>query len=380
MSDFAFEIPTRIQFGLDVVNRIGTIAEQFGNRTLLVTEAALREAGHVSRVREILRKRLVDSIVFDNIGGTLSDDTLARIVSTARAGQVQVVIGLGGMRVLSAARFAAMIGHSSVSAAGVLDGQTVGEPPLPYVEIPTCYRNHFMFQDKCLVPNGPVVRVLKTQQAVNRTVLVDPNLTGSLSNKYSVALMLDAMLGAVEGYLSKKATFIAEALLIEAIGRLAEALEGSAEAPEDMRHRYRASQAGVLASLGIAASSQGPGGAITYVLSSMFNIPKAWIGAVLLPHVVDFNTAVRTEKPARIARALGVDTEGLDITQSAYRASEAIRRLIGRLGLPGRLREYDLELDDMVAVSESAAELEMAATAAVPVTASEIYDLIKQAY
>lgn len=378
--DFTFEIPTRIQFGPDVVNRIGSIAESFGNRALLVTETSLKEAGHISRVREILRKRLVDSIIFDNISTRNSEATLERIVSTARAGHVQMVIGLGGMRVLSAARFAAMVGHSALSMTNVLDGRGVREAALPYVEIPSCYRNHFMFQDRCVVAITDGVRVLDTQPGINRHVLVDPNLTGSLPEKYSVALMLDALLAAVEGYLSKRATFIAEALLIEAIGLLGHALEGSAEAPGDMRHRYQASRAGVLTSLGIAASSQGPGGAITYTLSSLFHVPKAWVAAVLVPHVIDFNTSVRTEKLARIASALGEDTEGIDLTQSAYRASEAVRRLIGRLGLPGRLREYNLELDDMVAASEAAASMEMAATGPAPVTAQEIYDLIKQAF
>jgi alcohol dehydrogenase len=378
--DFAFAIPTRIQFGPDVVNRIGSIAESFGNRALLVTETALRDAGHIGRVREILRKRLVDSIIFDNISTRNTESTLERIVATARAGHVQLVVGLGGMRVLSAARFAAMIGRSSLEVPSVLDGRAVSEPPLPYIEIPSCYRNHFMFQDRCVVPTTEGVRVLDTQSGINEQVLVDPNLAGSLPEKYSVALMLDALLAAIEGYLSKRATFIAEALLIEAIALLGDALEGSAEAPGDMRHRYKASQAGVLASLGIAASSQGPGGAITYTVSSMFHVPKAWIASVLVPHVIDFNTAVRTEKLARIARALGEDTEGLDVTQSAYRASETVRRLIGRLGLPGRLREYNLHLDDMVEASEAASTMEMAATGAAPVTAQDIYDLIKQAF
>jgi alcohol dehydrogenase len=380
MPDFAFEVPTRIQFGSDVVNRVGTVAEEYGSRTLLVTEVGLREAGHIARVRGILRKRLVDSIVFDTISTRVSSDVLQRVVSTARVGQVQMVIGLGGMRVLAAARFAAMVGHSSATVAELLEGGSPSQPPLPYIEIPTCYRNHFMFKDRCIIPDGPTVRVVDTQPGINRTVLVDPNLTASLPDKYSVALMLDAMLAAVEGYLSRKATFIAEALSLDAVSRLHGALEGSAEAPGDMRHRYRASQGGVLSSLGIAASSQGPGGALTYVLSSMFDIPKAWIAAVLLPHVIDFNTTVRTQKLARLAQALEVDIEGLDTTQSAYRASETIRRIIGKVGLPGRLREYGLELDDMVSAGEAAAAMPMAATAAIPITSGDIYDLIKQAF
>ena len=69
-----------------------------------------------------------------------------------------------------------------------------------------------------------------------------------------------------------------------------------------------------------------------------------------------------------------------EVGTSAYRASEAVRRIIGRSELPGRLREMDLAIDDLVDVSDTASSLEMSASAPAPHTASDLYDLIKQAF
>ncbi|MFW5776821.1 MAG: hypothetical protein ACOCZB_05985, partial [Spirochaetota bacterium] len=65
---------------------------------------------------------------------------------------------------------------------------------------------------------------------------------------------------------------------------------------------------------------------------------------------------------------------------AAYQASAAVRRIIGLLELPGRLREMDLAIDDLVDVAEIAAGLDMSASAPVPHTTSDLYDLIKLAF
>jgi alcohol dehydrogenase len=239
-----------------------------------------------------------------------------------------------------------------------------------------------MLRDECILTDGvtrqPVVVELPAETTT--AVLVDPNLALTMSPKYAAAAMMDCLLGAVEGYISTRSSFYSDTILYKAIELLGSALHGISEAANDPRYRIQASEAGLLTSVGLAASSQGVGGALCYTINSRYTIPKSWVATVLLPHIIDSSVHARPEKLKNVALALGEVIEDRKPADVAYRASEAVRRIIGRIELPGRLREMDLAIDDLVDVSETASSLEMSATAPAAHTASDLYDLIKQAF
>nr|MQY76909.1 iron-containing alcohol dehydrogenase [Spirochaeta sp.] len=62
MADISFSIPAQVRFGLDVVNRIGTIISEYGERVLLVTEAILYEGKVIERIQGLLEKKGVQYI------------------------------------------------------------------------------------------------------------------------------------------------------------------------------------------------------------------------------------------------------------------------------------------------------------------------------
>lgn len=382
MSDLVLQFPAHIVFGTDVINRIGQTVSQLGSRCFIVTESVMRENGIIDRIEEILDRRAVHALVFDDIGPGASTAVLHDLVAVARASKSQVVVGVGGMRVLAAARTAAVAARPGVELGEVLAGRELQESPVAYVEVPASYRNHFMLRDECILTNGTAKQpvIVKLPPAVTKGVLIDPNLTLSMSPKYAAAAMMDTLLAAIEGYVSVRSSFFSETLLIHAIELLGRALRGITETPHEPRHRIRASEAGLLAALGLASSSQGVGGALVYSINSRYAIPKSWVASVLLPHIIDSTVHARPEKLKHVAASLGEEVAEMKPGEAAYQASAAVRRIIGQLELPGRLREMDLEIEDLVDVSEVASSLEMSANAPAAHTASDLYDLIKQAF
>jgi alcohol dehydrogenase len=192
--------------------------------------------------------------------------------------------------------------------------------------------------------------------------------------------MMDTLLAAVEGYVSTRSTFFSDTLLLVAIRRLGSALRGITETPNDPKHRITASESGMLASVALAATSQGVGGALSYAINSRYTVPKSWIATVLLPHVMDATVNARPEKLKQIAHALGEEARELKPAEAAYQASAAVRRTIGKLELPGRLRDMDLAIDDLVDVAEVASAMEMSGSTPIPHSPSDLYDLIKLAF
>jgi alcohol dehydrogenase class IV len=161
---------------------------------------------------------------------------------------------------------------------------------------------------------------------------------------------------------------------------LGEAIDDAVRGVKDLRHRVKASQAGLLTSVGLTTCFTGAGVALSYAINSLFGTPKSWIGAVLLPHVIDIHLGSRAEKLAEAAKVLGEEIFGLSSADAAQFASERIRRIIAQLGLPARLRDFDLKLNELVEAAEAAASFEMMSHLPLPMTVDGLYDLLKRAY
>jgi alcohol dehydrogenase len=381
MNDFVFDLPASVTFGNDAVNRVAQTAAAYGTRALLVSEPVQREQGVVRRVEDLCARRDVNLITHADIPMRATSATVSELVSIARASHAQVVIGLGGMRVLAAARAAAVAAPASNSLYRLLTGEHPAQPPLPYIEIPTSFRDHFMFKGRFLITEGETRRAVPVSATggVARAALFDPKLSMSLPTKYAASTMMDILLAAVEGYLSTRSAFLSDTLFLRAIDTVKEAVDDLLRSGDTVGPRERATEAGLLTAVGLSISTQGAGGALVYALNGRFGVPKSWLATALLPHVLDYHAGVRPEKVAKIARALGEDIPGISNQDDADQASTVTRRLIGKLSLPARLQDFDLTLDDMVEVAEIAAGLEMVSFAPVAFSRQDLYDLLKQA-
>jgi len=382
MPDILFHIPTRVVFGLDTINRIGQIVSEYGERAFLVTEAILYEGKVINKVQEILDKKGTQYIVFDEVVPNATSRTVDDGVTLARGAHAEVVIGLGGARTLSIAKAIAMTVPSDADMDDYLSGVQPQASPLPYIEVPTTCRNPFMFVDEYLVVDARdrTGRIGRTQKGITKTVLIDPKLSLTLPAKYTATTVMDTLLACVEGYLSGRANFLSDTYLMKAIETLGALITEGMQNVDDIRMRMNASVAGLLAGLGLATSKLGIGSALAFAINAKFMAPKSWVATILLPYVLEFAVNVRGDRIAEVARLLGEDLSEVPSVEAPMRAIEAVRRIIGSLALPTRLREFDLSLDEMFEVAGAARSFDMMNYLPRVVSTEDIYEMIKSAF
>jgi alcohol dehydrogenase len=90
--------------------------------------------------------------------------------------------------------------------------------------------------------------------------------------------------------------------------------------------------------------------------------------------------AARPEKLAKIAALMGEPVEGASVADSANMAVDSIRRRMGVLKVPARLKEFNLSLDRLVPVAEAARNLDFVAYSPWTVSSEDAFDMLKQAY
>jgi alcohol dehydrogenase len=382
MPDISFSIPTDVRFGLDVVNRIAAVVGSYGERVLLVTEAILYEGKVIDRIQALFEKKGIQYIVFDEVVPHATSVIVDEGVKLARSARAEIVIGLGGVRTLSVAKCIAMVAPGDVDMDEYLAGvQPTGEP-LAYIAIPTTCRDPFLLVDEYLVTDGRdrSAKIGRTQRRITKAVIVDPKLTATLPPKYTATTLMDTLLSAVEGYLSSRSSFLSDTFFLRACELVGKIIGQLVDQPDDLRVRMNASMAGLLTAIGLTMSKSGVGTALAYAINGNFMVPKSWVSSIMLPHVMEFYSGIASEKLNRVAGFLGEDVDEAAPVEGAGRAVEAVRRIIGSLGLPTRLRDFDLNLDDMVDIASIARNFDMMNYLPRSISAEDLYELVKSSY
>jgi alcohol dehydrogenase class IV len=382
MSGFRFYLPTEIYFDADVLSRIGRVVEPIGTRAVIVSESPIREAGFLGQVHSSISESGGECLIFDEIEPGSGSDVAEHLSGVIRGSYAQVVVAIGGSKVLAIARAATAAAAARTSVYQLFE--TPQAPArsnrIPIVAVPAAGRDFSLFRSRVFLKDLGEQRMRPVEVPSNavRAAIFDPRLYTGLSQKYIIAIAMDILLAAIEGYVSGRATVLSDTLFIRAVTNLRLGLLGILRGSKETRPKEQIVEAGALVTMGLALSSRGAAGALSLTLNGRFGIPKSWTSTVLLPHILDFYATANAEKLQNIARALGeqVADESQD---AASRASAVVRRLLAQSGLPTRLRDLGLNIDEIGVATEDAARLEMVHTTPFPISAQELFDILKRA-
>lgn len=382
MAELKLRFPHSVAFGADALSRLPQVVREFGTRVLLISESIMHDGRYIDRAVDGLRRAGLDVIVHDEIAPNSNSGAIAYLATMARASQTKVVVGLGGVRVLSIARVVANVAAGQRRTVEEVMNGTLPDAPLAYVEVPSSFRNHMMFRAQAVLreEGSGLARLVGLHPSTVRSVVIDTGFLQTLSSKYTMSAIADTMLACIDGYTSRAGNFFSDALLERAISELRAAATAGVRNPADTRYRVRAAEAGLLASLGLSASAQGLAGALSYAINARFGLPKSWVAAVLLPHAVDMLIAQVPDKMVTVARALGEQVEGIMVEEDARRAARGVRKMLNQLDLPTRLRDMDVSLDELFGVTERLLEFDMVRSAPTNTAAADLTALVKLAY
>lgn len=335
--------PVRVALREGGVALLGRCARGEGaTRVLLVTDRAIRGAGHVDAALDALRAAGLPAVVFDDVCENPTTSTIARGVMFARDAEVDFVVGLGGGSVMDAAK-----GVNLVLCAGGDPARHRGDPPaealerrprlLPMILVPTTAGTGSEAQSFALISDAATHaklacgdrRLPRAGGLRPRVAILDPQLTRTAPRAVVAATGMDALSHAVEssasaarGERSREASKCAWVLLSGAYARSVSA------APDDSARRDMLLGAH-LAGFAIECSMLGAAHACANPLTARWGVTHGVAVGLLLPHVVRHNSQ-RGENPYA------------DLSASAERLAEWLEGALAEGGLPRRLGELDI--------------------------------------
>ncbi|WP_312973190.1 lactaldehyde reductase [Atlantibacter sp.] len=181
---------------------------------------------------------------------------------------------------------------------------------------------------------------------------IDADMMDGMPAALKAATGVDALTHAIEGYITRGAWELTDTLhlkAIEIIGRsLRQSVAGESAAVEEMAlGQY-------IAGMGFSNVGLGLVHGMAHPLGAFYDTPHGVANAILLPHVMRYNADYTGEKYRDIARAMGVDVQGMDIAQAREAAIGAVEALNRDVGIPASLRDVGAREEDVPDLAQAA--------------------------
>ena len=339
-----FHSPRKIILGQDTVKKVGDEARALGgSRALIITDPAIVSAGYVKVVEDSLRAAKIEVGIFDRVVPEPPARCVEEGVKMSHEGKCNIIIGLGGGSSLDIAKGVAIMATNPGRVVDYAGIDLVPKPGLPKVLIPTTAGTGSETSRSLVVTDeNNTKRSIASSFGVSDVAILDPMLTLSMPPQVTANTGMDALVHAIESYVSATTTPFAEILAIEAIRLIAHNLPLAYSKGSNLIARYNMLLAASLAGLAFASSRLGIVHGLAYVIDTEYHLPHGRANAIMLPHVMEFNKTGNLGKFARIAEAMGEPVRELSPYEAADKSVQAVKNLLAALQVPYRLSQYGI--------------------------------------
>lgn len=357
MDSFSFTIPQNIKFGAGTLDLLPDLAKELGkSKGYIISGPHLNKIGMVAKCRKALKSAGMESECFTETEGNPSTDTVVKATEGFKKSKADFIVAFGGGSPLDVAKAVAVLatyGGNIVDYEGA--GKVMG-PVVPMIAIPTTAGTGSEVTAFSVITDHSrnYKLTVVSNYLLPAYVILDPDLIATVPANTAAACGIDAMVHALEAYISKAASPFSDIFAREAL-RL---IGGSIRDYVADRSNPAACESMMVGSLfaGIAFSHARLGNvhAMSHPVSAYFDVPHGVANAILLPTVVDFNKdAADPEKYRYIYGCISKDM-GADINFTPDMLATEIRMLNYELGIFPTLSDIGVTSDKFEQMADDA--------------------------
>ncbi|RFU70918.1 iron-containing alcohol dehydrogenase [Peribacillus saganii] len=356
MNFSTFSMANKLITGSEALHQLPEEVSRLGiTNPLIVTDKILIQAGVVNQVQELLSK---EAGIFSDVNPEPEIEIVEQTVQAIKQGDHDGLIAVGGGSAIDIAKAASVMATNSGSIDNYFGVNLVEVPGLPLIAIPTTagtgseVTNISILSDK----KEKVKKGIVSPYLLPDTAIVSPVMTLTCPPSVTAASGVDALVHAVEAYISKFASPVTDALAIGAMKLISKHLPKAYAAPDNLESREAMITGSLMAGLAFGNAGVGAVHALAYPLGGRFHMAHGVSNSLLLPYVMKWNKIACLERFRDIAEALGEKTDGLTDDEAADKAIEAMTRLCRYVEIPQSLREFDIPESALAEMAEEAAK------------------------
>jgi alcohol dehydrogenase len=347
---FDFQPRTRIVFGIGTIDRAGELCAELGARKILVvTDAGVVKAGHVDQLLQSLSCAKLQSVIFDKVRENPTALDIDACLQVAKADGIDLIIGLGGGSSLDTAKGCNFL---LTNGGRMQDYWGIGKatkPMLPFIAIPTTAGTGSECQSVALIADEKTHAKMACgdHKAAARVAILDPALTLSQPARDTACTGIDALSHAIESAVTRKRTPLSMFYSREAFRLCASSLPKIFRNPKDLEARSNMLLGAAFAGIAIENSMLGAAHSAANPLTAHFNIIHGQAVGMMLPAIVQFNSA--DAQVRQIYQQLG-------LPEGAKSLVAWLNEVLDQAGMPKSLADCGVERSSIPMMAAEAAK------------------------
>ena len=345
-------------FGQGAIQEIvNEIKNRHFKKALVTSTPDLFEFKVATKVTDLLDAAGIAYEIYDGIKPNPTIENVTAGVEACKAAGADVIVAVGGGSPIDTSKaIATIITNPEFADVRSLEGLAPTKNPcLPIIAVTTTSGTAAEVTINYVITDVEKNRkfVCVDPHDIPIVAIVDPDMSASMPTGLCAATGMDALVHAVEGYITKGAWELTDMLHLKAIEIIGRSLRSAVAG--DYAGREAMSLGQYIAGMGFSNVGLGIVHSMAHPLSAVYDIPHGKACAMLLTAVLKFNAPATGEKYREIARVMGVPhVDTMD--ESTYRqaAIDVIQKLADDVGIPKSLSEAGVKREDIPFLAESA--------------------------
>ena len=349
----SFDIRTKIYFGADSLDRLAEIPYK---KALIITDPFVQKSGLLLMLTSRLQEGFTEYEVFSDVIPDPPLEKIAHGVKVLLEYDPDVVIAVGGGSAIDSAKSIREFASRST------------KKHIALIAVPTTSGTGSEVTSFAVVtdPDKDIKYPLVSDSMLPDEAILDAALVKSVPANVTADTGMDVLTHAIEAYVSINNNEFSAALAEKAIEICSGFLLRSYLDNNDTHARQKMHVASCLAGLAFNSASLGLNHGIAHAIGAKFHIPHGRANAMVLPHVIEFNSGISkhskskkeypkcVEKYCNVAQHLGVNN---------FNEITTIRALVGwiqfmlkEMNIPLSISQCGIDRNTYMNAVESMAE------------------------
>lgn len=325
-------------------------------KVLFVTDKGLRETKLVSSVEKQLKSENISYCIYDNISPNPRDHEVMEGAEMYHKEACNVILALGGGSPIDAAKGIGIVSTNFEHITKFEGVDQIPAPMPPLICIPTTAGTSADISQFAIILDSRQKTKLAiiSKTVVPDTALIDAETTITMDEQLTAATGIDALVHAIEAYVSTASSAITDMNALEAIKLIKQYLPLTIKSPLNLEYRNKMMLASLLAGIAFSNASLGLVHAIAHALGGLKDAPHGMCNAILLDHVIDFNFESAKKKYIEIGNAFGINLGISNSVSNKALLIEALQEFKHICGIQPGLKQIGIEKVDFKELAQKA--------------------------
>ena len=356
MKEFSFSVPQEIIVGKGSLARLPEAAEKLGGKHgFIISGPHLNKMGIVASCSESLENAGIKVDAYTETEGNPSVETVEKAAAAFRKSGADFIIALGGGSPMDVAKAVGVVARYGGSITEYEGGGRVPGDIIPLIAIPTTAGTGSEVTAFSVITDHSRNYKLTvfSYKLIPAYAILDPELLTTAPVSVAAACGIDAMVHALEAYISKDASPFSDAMAEKALELIGKNIRRYVADRTDIEAAEAMITGSLFAGIAFSWARLGDVHAMSHPVSAYFDVPHGVANAILLPTIVEYNALADRGKYLKLFNYISL-TPASEAEFEPFMLVDLLTELNEQLGIPGSLGEVGVTADKFDAMADDA--------------------------